>query len=906
MKDKTKDRVYELICDYTIKFSMSKILTGNAAKIAEQIYVSRSLVSLYLNELYKEGLLLKINTRPVYFLDKKTLSKTFKIYIHSSNFDYVEDLIDLIDTKLLNKGSFIKAIGHDGSLNYCIHQMQSAVKYPGNGLPILLLGNPGCGKLYLAELLAQFCTDEGIIKDNDITVYSPDKNEDGMSISDKLFGFYSQTDHKWNTGLIELCNNGILILKNIQKYDEAALASLISYFKNGYYTVGVKEERHNSLVRIIMTSVPNTLSENWLAKELPIVCRIPDFHERPVKERETIIIDRFLQEQRIVNKKISISKKVFNCLSDHVYHSNFKELQAIVQSLCATSYKEDENALYVKSYHLPDDILNDELKFQEDYDDMNILVNDLNVEYPKNSMFVYFELLLSLYEKLHKSDVKNDIQFMNECRDRMNDYYDYLIYDRNGANSRINAYENVVSQISDNFLDQYQILFSATCMHVLSKVIYNLSCNNGFLQDWQNQNLDKITALKMYFKKNYNHSYYYAEVFTEKIKAMLDIEFDMVDEIFVFLNIYFNNTQLDELKYDCLIIAHGYSTASSISDAVNRMVETRVFTGIDMSINTSFDDTVISIRKYLKRIGGNKDIIILIDMGSLETLDHFALDINGVNIGIIDNVSIKLALDVAVKVKQECELEDIIKTCAKNSICEYKLQLISINKNAIVFTNEAGEAATERVVQLLKESLPKSVGLSIVSYSYENLLLNRNNSSLFDTYNVVLLVGLSEIEGMQVPFISLEDIIAFSDFNLITRAFKQYMNEEEIQILNDNLIKNFSLSSILDNITILNASKLYDELQSAFSLIETTYNVIIPNKIKVGLYIHFSCLIERLVLSQNDRSSNIILDMDDKNLIQFMKTFKQSFKKISTYYKIIIPDQEIYYLCEHLKEYIFS
>lgn len=900
VKDKTKDRVYELVCDYTVKFSMSKVLVGSAVSIAETLYVSRSLVSLYLNELYKEGLLIKINSRPVYFLDKKTLSKTLKIYIHQSSFDYVEDLLDLIDTKLFNKGSFIGAIGHDGSLNYCIHQMQSAVKYPGKGLPILLSGNVGTGKTFLADLLARFCVNEGIIEDN-IIIYSMDKNCDGRTLRDKLFGYYSRNESKCVRGLIEKCKKGMLILENVQRCDEDAMTALIHYFKNGYYTMRGSDEKYSSSARIVLTCIPNVLTENWLEKELPIVCRIPDFHERPVKERESAIIEYFLQEQKVVDKKISISKKVFYCLSEHIYSSNFKELQAVIKSLCITSYNEDEETLHVRMYQLPHEILEDGMKYQGSYGDSDILIDDLHVEYPKNPMLVYFDVLLSLYGKVTEGNESDEQRFMSECRDRMNDYYDYLTYDYSVQNSRISAYESAIRKIADIFLEQYQILLAAACVRVLAKMIYNMACNYVSIQEWKNQNLDRVTALKGYFKKNYCRSYYYAEIFADKIKVMLDIDIDQIDEMFIFLNIYFNNIQLDEIKYNCLIAAHGYSTASSIADSVNRMVEMNIFSGIDMPIGITFHEVIIAIRKYMKRIGNNKDIIILIDMGSLEEMDRTLLGVKGANIGIINNVNNKLALNVAIKVKQGLELEEIIETCARENICEYKLQIVPKNEAAIVFTNEAGEVATERVIQLLKESLPKTVGLSIIPYSYENLLLQKDKAAIFDTHHVVLLVGLSEIEGLNVPFISLEDIVAFRDFKLITRVLRQYMDEEEISILNDNLIKKFSLTSILDNITILNAAKLYDELQDSFSIIENNYNMMIPNKTKVGLYIHFSCLIERLVLGQESALNDKKPDMNNKDLERFVRTANFSFKKINSFYKISIPNNEIYYLYEHLE-----
>ena len=47
--------------------------TGNAVAISEALHLSRNMVSQYLNQLWNEGKLVKINTRPVLFYDVQTL-----------------------------------------------------------------------------------------------------------------------------------------------------------------------------------------------------------------------------------------------------------------------------------------------------------------------------------------------------------------------------------------------------------------------------------------------------------------------------------------------------------------------------------------------------------------------------------------------------------------------------------------------------------------------------------------------------------------------------------------------------------------------------------------------------------------------------------------------------------------
>lgn len=57
-----------------------------------------------------------------------------------------------------------------------------------------------------------------------------------------------------------------------------------------------------------------------------------------------------------------------------------------------------------------------------------------------------------------------------------------------------------------------------------------------------------------------------------------------------------------------------------------------------------------------------------------------------------------------------------------------------------------------------------------------------------------------EIEG--IPFISLEDIISMNSAEKLTNIFSEYLDEEQMEIFNQNLVKNFSLQNVVESITI--------------------------------------------------------------------------------------------------------
>jgi len=893
MPDKMKTIIMKYIHDYTNDFCASKKLSGSTQAIAEENFVSRSLVSQYLNDMFKSGALIKINSRPVYFLDKSIIEKTFKITIKNTNFDCVDDLLELLDSKLLDKGVFIDAIGNDGSLNYCIHQMVSAVSYPPNGLPVLLLGDEGTGKTYLAELLSRHCVNEGIAQEKNINHYMLSRHESSTAAIKKIFGYRDSTK-KNVAGLLEKSNDGVLIIENLQRADEQFVNRLIQYFKT----------RHSSSsARVILTAKDNDPIIETLKNEIPICCMIPSLIERPFVERESLVINQLLREQKQIQKQIYISNRVFYGLIHHHYKNNIKELQSVVTSTCANAFKSYEDNIYIKSYNLPSVFFQDgNEQMISAYDDSYIKADEYAVEYPTDSTIVYFELLLGLYNSFYNGEISEE-QFQEECFSRMEDYYNYVVFDKQFSNSHLKAFENSLSRIMDYIFDKYQLFLPASCTYVLTKVIYNLAYNNGYILTWQNRYINELLNLKNYFKEKYDTSYKLAKEISRLIKQEMDVELDIANLLFVLLNIRSYNSDLESMKYHCLIVMHGYSTASSMADAVNKIIGYHIFDGIDMPLDTSFQDVMIHIKNYIKTFSIKKDVILLVDMGSLEQLDNISIDLNNMNLGIINNVSTKLALDAASRVKQGKEIEQIVKDCAKANTSTYRLHMAPKKQNAIIFTTEVGEKATERVVQLFKDSLPKNIALSIIAYSYNKLLQNGNNDELFKTNNIVLIVGMSRIEGIKAPFISLEDIIAFSDFELIANALSPYMNHAEIEIFNRNMLKNFSLTSILNNVTILNATKLYEKIAKAIEGLEKSFAIIIPNKIKVGLYIHISCLVERLVLHDMDEAWGSS-DENEKEIRRFIKVFRDCFAEVKDYYKIQFPIKEIVYLHSIIQPYI--
>ena len=103
----------------------------------------------------------------------------------------------------------------------------------------------------------------------------------------------------------------------------------------------------------------------------------------------------------------------------------------------------------------------------------------------------------------------------------------------------------------------------------------------------------------------------------------------------------------------------------------------------------------------------------------------------------------------------------------------------------------------------------------------------------------------------------------------------------------------------MNYITILNPNHLLDFVEKTVKNLEMELNISFSTKARVGLYIHISCLIERLVtktaISTYENLDNFISDNKD-----FIELVRDSFSEIVTHYNVEIPLTEIAYLCAYI------
>lgn len=216
----SKEQVYEYLEQITKEFDFEHLTRYTTLDICNKLNMSRSLVSLYLNELVKEDTVIKISSRPVYYLNRAGLERKFHMQLAQNEYLGIQELSGEIKSNIPEEKDFERAIGHEGSLNYCISQIKSALVYPG-GLPILLKGEPGSGKTYLMRLIQEYCVNNRLLSDS------------RKSRRIKLNQISDGEQYEKLEQLLSELEDGILYLEDISACNARVQERLAEYIANG-------------------------------------------------------------------------------------------------------------------------------------------------------------------------------------------------------------------------------------------------------------------------------------------------------------------------------------------------------------------------------------------------------------------------------------------------------------------------------------------------------------------------------------------------------------------------------------------------------------------------------------------------------------------------------------------------
>lgn len=344
--------------------------------------------------------------------------------------------------------------------------------------------------------------------------------------------------------------------------------------------------------------------------------------------------------------------------------------------------------------------------------------------------------------------------------------------------------------------------------------------------------------------------------------------------------------------------AHGYSTASSIADAVNKLLGKRVLDAFDMPLLTDVNDIILKIKEGLSEGRFTDNLILLVDMGTLEELGTIISECSSAHIGIINNISTKTALSVGEGIVNGEKTEDILRRTCEEAKIEYRLYDNVQKDAAILFTSESGTPMTNRVLQIFKDSFPKKLKVKLIAVDCSGGL-HMEMEALCARYEILFISGTMNPQLPDIPYISLEDIITSESMEDMNRLLKRYMSREELNTFDEKLVQNFTLQNVLQYLTILDADKLLSYIKIAVDQLQNRMDCRFSVKTIIGIYIHICCLMERLV-TKTPITDYVNLENFIRERQEFIRLLTESFRELTSQYNVELPISEIAYLHDYV------
>ncbi len=876
--------------------------------IVKKFNLSRTQSSRLLNDLVKSDNLIKINSRPVIFLPKSKINDVIGP-TKKSIYENVDELNN--ECKLLKQEIvFNSIIGHDNSLKEVIEQIKTAVLYPNGGLTIMLTGESGVGKTFLAKIIYKYSVSSNVLEKNaPYNVLNCAQYYNNLELlSSILFGYvkgaYTGANES-RAGLIEQSDGGVLFLDEVHRLNSEGQEKLFTFMDTGTFSrIGENGVIRRARVRLVFATT-ESLSEflQTFLRRIPINIYVPNIEERGTIEKRKIVEHFIYEESKVLGLPIEITQITLNTILKIKFKGNIGECKNVIKYACGRAYAKNQRRngnIFVTLQDLPRNIYIENIDIFQFQSSKSIVFSpkqfSLEISNGGNKRNIIYQSIikcLDYFDRLEKNEITKEL-FSKKSSNLIIRLMDNLVFSNNDENNNV-LMELIISIMQDIFRNlevNNNIKYDGNNVLAFSSYLY--------LKEESYQLSDEYKTLEskllIYLRKENYKEYSIVNKVSTLITNRLDMYLNNVDIIIMIIFVKSTIIRMKFNQVNAIIVAHGYATASSMANVCNRILGKNVFTAIDMPINSTIADVSKQMSRYLDGYRIKNGLIVLFDMGSLNLIyGDLKNKINSPML-FIDQISTISALEVGNLLMQGKNIEEIAEIMDEEIKPNIQLYYPQKNKEyAIVSSCFTGIGTAIKIQHLLSESLIGIVDVKIIPYDYDSLVSMGDKDPIFEMYDVLAIVGTANPNVNGVDFILLEDIISGKGEDDVFRIFSKVVENEKIKNINDSIVKNFSLIRVIDSLTILDSKKIIERIEEGINVIESIQKKKLPNDKKIALYVHLSCMIERLVRKAE------IEEYTDMNLLirnhhSEVKLIKNAFSVLEKSYSVQIPISEIGYI----------
>ena len=899
-----KDKLLNFLINQTDFFdpqNISEVFT--AGWLAQRFGMQRNTASHYLNQLVAQGELIKINGRPVCFLHRASFEQQF-FPLSRSEYASLAELLAEEGEPTPAADHFALLIGHDGSLKKPIEQLKTALFYPDDGLPLLITGDSGTGKSYMAQLLHEYAIAQQVLAPDApfINLNCAQYASNPELLAANLFGYVkgaftgAESDR---AGAFEAAHGGMLFLDEVHRLNAEGQEKLFTWLDRGeIFRLGETARGHQVRTRLIFATTEEAHSAflTTFIRRIPIQITLPDLASRSLQEKQALMRQFFWREAQQVGGRLRLSPRLLAALEQHRWRGNVGEMKNAVKYSVASAWARQmhQPLIEVTIHDLPETVVA-QLPPADDAPAEPLLIDrnsspDWLLRRQDGAQWLIQDTqlgVLALYERWRSGQLA-----WEETESRMGDeierLFDQLIFaHRHPQASSMLLLTN--SQIREEFYrleKRFNLQFNGNCIYALSHYLLHRASETP-----ARLNAELMRALSHSLEQRYPLLCRFCHEVVTAVSHKLDLQAQPMDALLLILWLQKRGVLSQTPITRAVILAHGYATASSIANVANRLLKSNLFESFDMPLDVSPAAIASEVMRYIERNALASGLVILVDMGSLNAIyQHFNRPVT-TPVAIINNVSTRMALYVGERILSGDLPEAIVREVAHDLPVEHQLFYPQQQKpRAIITTCATGLGAANNLRALLQASIPQALAIEIVACDYDSLLDRQQREPLLARYEVLAVVGTVN-PHLPVPWISLESLISGGGSATLKTLLGALTSAEQVEEINNQLVKNFSLRRVIESVTILDTGKVINQVEQFLLRYEHLAGLTLSNDRKVALYIHISCLIERLI-----RQAAIQRYSGPQRPSRALNALREALSVIESSYSVKIPDAELCYI----------
>ncbi|MHC1681848.1 MAG: sigma 54-interacting transcriptional regulator [Clostridiaceae bacterium] len=879
------DEVYKKLKELYIEQGIS------AGEIATSLGLFRNNVSSDLNKLSELGKVIKLKGKPVLFAPKEN--------------KFEESILDKFAKK-------------NGSLFFAVERAKAAILYPPKGMNMLILGDTGVGKSMFASLIHKYSIESETLTENApfITFNCADYANNPQLLIGQLFGSvkgaYTGAESD-KVGLIEKADGGILFLDEVHRLPPEGQEMFFTFMDRGTFRrLGETDTERYAKVLIISATTENPESSllKTFTRRIPMIIKIPSLNERSLEERFNLVSYFMREESARLGKIIKVSVNTMRSLLSYNCSSNVGQLKTDIQLMCAKAYTDfiahKKDGIVISSLDLPSYIREGLYMGTEHRQIWNKLIG-INNRYcifdisEDNMLFEEYDKNESIYEmidiRVHELRTKgiSDEELDREMEKDIEDYFEKYIYDVSNKID-MSKLENIIEPAVIRVVEELINLSVERLNRKLSrKVYYGMAVHISNLLERVRKNRKiinpQLNTIRTKHKEEFNVALDFLKIIDRAFEVSLPI--DEAGFLALFLTHDDENTQDRNRRVKVIVIAHGTTTATSMVEATNKLLDVNYAIGINAPVEEKPKNILLNLKSYLKEFKITSDILFLVDMGSFTTFGAEIQKEFGVRTKTIPLVSTLHVLEATRKAMIGYTLEEVYKDAVNiNTLMSaHEEELIEddeINeKLAIITICTTGEGSAVT----LKNTLHKEL-------NFDNKLLDiipvnlvgkgsvyKRIKEIENDHSVVCIVSSFRLD-INIPHFGLDEVLARDAIKSIQRLVD--LNSAYTKIGD----------SIGEQLKNINGKETLINIKEFISIIEESLNIKLDANVLIGVAYHVACMIDRLKeggqINKFKNANNYI-----KDNLETYEAVKDASEFLNNKYSININEDEICHITRY-------